>query len=254
MSALKDPKITAIEADILIGRQIAGIIPGQIPIMAHPPQRTSDLSFEDFWDACLSEGRHHLKLDFKELRALQGCLPKIFSSKWRLAAQRQAVWINADILPGPNRREGKILVPAEEFFAAVAKECPGVPLSLGWRVHYVGFEESYSMDDITSMLEVCKWCSNQQEVVFAASARLALCNPRPLLELLKQKPTSQLLLWTGTGEPSLPLQSYESLARQFAEVRDRVGYDCKITESSFVTLAGELKIHLAQMANYLCNC
>ena len=40
--------------------------PSGTPIMAHPPWRVSDLGFEEFWESCLSEGRHHLKLDFKE--------------------------------------------------------------------------------------------------------------------------------------------------------------------------------------------
>lgn len=62
-SAFQGP-VTAIEADILMGTIESEH--GEVPIMAHPPCRTSDLSFEDFWQRCLAEARHHLKLDFKD--------------------------------------------------------------------------------------------------------------------------------------------------------------------------------------------
>ena len=62
-SAFQGPFVTAIEADILMGTMQSQ---QELPIMAHPPCRTSDLSFEDFWQRCLAEARHHLKLDFKD--------------------------------------------------------------------------------------------------------------------------------------------------------------------------------------------
>lgn len=63
-AAFKNSQITAIEADILMG--ISGGSNSEIPIMAHPPTKTSDLSFQEFWQQCVEEARHHLKLDFKE--------------------------------------------------------------------------------------------------------------------------------------------------------------------------------------------
>lgn len=252
-TALQDPTVTAIEADILMGRVGTSEL---IPIMAHPPNRTSDLSFNDFWDACLSEARHHVKLDFKDLKSLQLCLPTVTASQRRFCSARsghvraRAVWINADILPGPNRRGESCPIPAEEFVEAVLTHCPGVPLSLGWRVS-TGFE-SYSLEDMSSMLKVCQ-ALPLHGVVFAASARLALRNPRPLIELLQRKPASQLLLWTGTGEAPISSQVLESLSQSFAEVQGRVGYDCKVTESRFEGWLGELTICIAQLWRYLCN-
>ena len=63
-AAFQNSEITAIEADILMGISVGG--DAEIPIMAHPPTKTSDLSFQEFWQQCVEEARHHLKLDFKE--------------------------------------------------------------------------------------------------------------------------------------------------------------------------------------------
>ncbi|CAJ1343744.1 unnamed protein product, partial [Effrenium voratum] len=215
-SAFRRRDITAIEADILMGCISGeGSAPNAegTPIMAHPPWRVSDLGFEEFWESCLSEGRHHLKLDFKDLRSLQLCLPKVAASKSRLAEKGQAVWINADILPGPNRRGEVCPIPATEFFAALKATCPGVPVSLGWRTAR-GFRDAYTAQDIAAMLDLCQG-DVSGGTVFAISARLALRDPEPLLALLRLKPGSQLLLWTGAGEAPLPSWRFKRLMNAF---------------------------------------
>ena len=207
-----------------------------IAIMAHPPSRKSDLSFETFLDRCVEEARHHLKLDFKDFRSLQLCLPRVAAVKPRLVQNGQVVWINADILPGPSKRWQGCAVPAPSFFAAVQQHCPGVALSLGWRVTRA-WGDSYTRHDVKSMLEACKACEEDQALVFAVNARLALRNAEPLLELLGMKPQSQLLLWTGTGEPPLPSWTWSRLVQRFAGAQDRVGYDCQVASSCFHGLA-----------------
>lgn len=236
-SAFQGPFVTAIEADILMGTMQSMQSQQELPIMAHPPCRTSDLSFEDFWQRCLAEARHHVKLDFKDLRSLQLCLPTVQASKCRLAAQGQGVWINADILPGPNRRE-PCPIPAEDFLMAVKQWAPGVPLSLGWRVSLAG-SDAYTAHDISGMLQLCD-SLEAELLVFAVSARLALRDPGPLLQLLEQKPLSQLLLWTGTGEPALHASSCFKLSQIFPA--DRVGMDCRVTESAWEATSNGFKL------------
>lgn len=63
-----------IEADILIGTSSAG------PIMAHPPHTTSDLTFSDFLRAAKASSKG-LKLDFKDVNALQSCLDELEAHK-----------------------------------------------------------------------------------------------------------------------------------------------------------------------------
>lgn len=67
--------------------------------------------------------------NFQDLRSLQLCLPHIRASQQRLLRQRQGLWINADVLPGPNRRHERCPVPAEELVKAVKEWIPGVPVS-----------------------------------------------------------------------------------------------------------------------------
>ena len=69
--ALTDPDVTAIEADIRMGR--CGLVTC-VPIMAHPPATSSDLLFKEFLDRAVADGTRHLKLDFKELDAVEPCL------------------------------------------------------------------------------------------------------------------------------------------------------------------------------------
>ena len=59
-----------IEADILIGSSADG------PIMAHPPHKTSDLTFSEFLRGVQASSKG-LKLDFKDINALQPCLNEL---------------------------------------------------------------------------------------------------------------------------------------------------------------------------------
>ncbi len=66
--------LTFIEADILIGTSSPS------PIMAHPPHKTSDLTFSEFLKALKSTSKG-LKLDFKDINALQPCLNELEAQK-----------------------------------------------------------------------------------------------------------------------------------------------------------------------------
>jgi len=63
-----------IEADILIGSSSPD------PIMAHPPYTTSDLTFSEFLKELKSTSKG-LKLDFKDINALQPCLDELEAQK-----------------------------------------------------------------------------------------------------------------------------------------------------------------------------
>lgn len=60
-----------IEADVSMGT-IIGKEGRVVPIMAHPPFKTSDLSLEEFLDTILSSRQQKgIKLDFKEMEAVE---------------------------------------------------------------------------------------------------------------------------------------------------------------------------------------
>ena len=126
--AIDDPVITAIEADIVMGRDLLAPEGHPIvPIMSHPPDFTSDLSAATFLDLVtkvestsggdgINEGRtlsKHIKLDFKDYDAVEPTL-RIFK---KLAAHGngKTVYLNADILPGPGKTATDVTVPADEF-------------------------------------------------------------------------------------------------------------------------------------------
>eukprot|EP00930_Biecheleria_cincta_P077156 TRINITY_DN6442_c0_g1_i1.p1 TRINITY_DN6442_c0_g1~~TRINITY_DN6442_c0_g1_i1.p1 ORF type:complete len:294 (-),score=46.81 TRINITY_DN6442_c0_g1_i1:36-917(-) len=238
-SALADSSITAIEVDVIMGHLI-GSSSRMLPIMAHPPSRSSDLSFEDFLDRVIDDGRRHIKFDFKDLQALQLCLPLLAAAKDKLYANGQAVWLNADVLPGPGLRTWQCALPAKPFLEAVCMHCPGVHLSLGWKVNPVGYE-SYTEADCEAMAIVCKeymeqapGASHGSGIVFAVAARLAGRDASALERLLKEVPGSQLLLWTGAWEPPIPLSQPKNLQDLFRSrgLPDRCGYDCRVFDLS----------------------
>mmetsp|Transcript_44835 Transcript_44835/g.113570 ORF Transcript_44835/g.113570 Transcript_44835/m.113570 type:complete len:251 (-) Transcript_44835:72-824(-) len=228
------------------------------PIMAHPPSRVSDLSFGNFLEAFISDGRRHLKLDFKELAALQACAPLLAAQAPRLARNGQAVMLNADIVPGPGRRHRLCAVPAEEFFKVVLAHCPGIPLSLGWTVCTAACGSGYREADCQGMLAVYESYENRLDVpaggvVFAVSLRLAARCFRRLAALLRATPGSQLLLWTGCGERSVPKGMVQRLR---SEIRteglcERVGFDCKVASWKLQAVGNETTMCIGGVLNWL---
>uniref|UniRef100_A0A7S3RFS5 Menorin-like domain-containing protein n=2 Tax=Emiliania huxleyi TaxID=2903 RepID=A0A7S3RFS5_EMIHU len=224
--ALSSPHITAIESDIIMA---AGR-----PVMAHPPARSSDLTFEAFLDACIADGHRHLKLDFKVWAAVEPCLELLAARKLQLLSNGQAVWLNADIVPGPNSRK-RVAIPADSFLPLCRQHCPWALLSLGWAVRPLGPDEAYTAEDVHAMEELCARHSLPgEQVVFSASFRFAEQDLDEVAYLLRRVPGAQLLLWTGTGEVPI-LDSSLSLMRdtlQEAGVGDRCGFDVALAATA----------------------
>ena len=64
-----------IEADVSMGTLTIGNDSSVIPIMAHPPHKTSDLSLEQFLTTILKSGkRKGIKLDFKDIAIVEPAL------------------------------------------------------------------------------------------------------------------------------------------------------------------------------------
>uniref|UniRef100_A0A7S4EWY6 Menorin-like domain-containing protein n=1 Tax=Chrysotila carterae TaxID=13221 RepID=A0A7S4EWY6_CHRCT len=150
-AALADSAITAVESDIIMSRE-------GMPIMAHPPATTSDLSFEEFLDTCISDGCRHLKLDFKAGAAVEPCLNVLAKRATELRANGQAVWLNADVICGPNARKRGATIPAHKFIPLCQRLCPFALFSFGWRVAPFGPEEAYSHDDAYEMVRRHRKC------------------------------------------------------------------------------------------------
>ncbi len=253
-SALSSPSITAIEADILMS-------PSSVPIMAHPPSRESDLTFEDFIERCLgpesNPGGKHVKLDFKELSVVQPCIETL-TSKIRPHPKPPAIFYNADVLPGPGKRGEDPTVDGDAFVEACLSKEPVGCFSLGWSCHVARvYNEGgvYLKSDVDDMVELCKKHKLGERsggLVFAANARIVFREPETMAELLEQMPVAQLLLWTGTGEPPIRQSVVDWLKVYYNDrgVGDRVGFDCNIAEGAVDGIWQEAKVKIINVINY----
>lgn len=125
VEASNDPNISAVECDILLG--VANEEDTSFyntPILAHPPNKQSDISFaslllqlarkEQNGDRVL---RKHLKFDFKEIDAVEPSLDRLQLTKITNPLKK-TIFLNADILPGPGKREKeKLPVPPDSFLS-----------------------------------------------------------------------------------------------------------------------------------------
>jgi len=130
--AMRDSKVTAIEADLVMGCETD---PGEkdpdacplVPIVAHPsvlrpPRQThikSDMTVSTFLTrVCTGDDGtlnlfKHIKLDFKTLDVVDPTLTELDHLAIR-NPYGKTVFLNADILPGPGSRS-KATMPADAF-------------------------------------------------------------------------------------------------------------------------------------------
>jgi len=246
--------VSAIEADVRVD-------PGSgVPVMAHDPvgpRSLVDLTLEAFLDACAAHARPlHVKLDFKEARAVRLGLPLLAPRLAAFQKKGACVWLNADVLPGPGRRRepegggegthgpGLELVDASEFVNLGLALDPVPAFSLGWRCG-LSSSDRYTMADMSAMQLLLERTGLLGQgfhaddmrngpgasVVLAVWVRMALRDPKPLLELARALPTTQLLVWSASGD--LPLSSQRALTvyTQLRPIASRVGYDLLVAKS-----------------------
>jgi Uncharacterized conserved protein (DUF2181). len=168
LAALYDRDITAIEADIVMGRLLlddSGVVQ---PIMAHPPNVTSDLTFDCFMELAAKEKRDgipykHLKLDFKQLETLEPALNSLHTVMSRQDnAYDKTIFLNADILHGPGKRSSPLHIDADTFIDTCLRftrkqgstnDLVKYSLSLGWSVDCRSFT-GYTSSDVDHMMKV----------------------------------------------------------------------------------------------------
>ncbi|CAH1972809.1 unnamed protein product [Acanthoscelides obtectus] len=186
-----------IEADITEG--VTKSSDKLIPIMAHPPNKESDLSLESFLGQITNQAnpivRQGIKLDFKSLNAFEksaGIITYYHKGAFPL-------WINADILPGPINSTHEPL--NAHRFLELAKKLPNVVLSVGWTTNYgPSMFGKYKDTDIESMLHVIKTNNILNEITFPVRAGLAAESLDELQRLLHTVKKSTLTLWSHQND------------------------------------------------------
>ncbi|KAG8456431.1 hypothetical protein GDO86_002276 [Hymenochirus boettgeri] len=178
-----------IEADVLLQE-----LGEKEPIMAHPPEKDSDVTLQE-WLAKVSSTGKGMKLDFK-------CLEAVLPSVQILAAMKdeikQPVWINADIIPGPGGKA--IPVDANTFVQTVTSFLPNVTLSLGWTTGWSPGKENkgYSWDMVREMEKVCNTLT--YPVTFPVRAALLRDSWPQIHWLLMASDRYSLTVWAGLDD------------------------------------------------------
>jgi len=239
-AATNDIRITAIEADILMGHDLTH--PGsKCPIMAHPPDTTSDLSFETFINHVIASKRcQHVKLDFKDIESVDHVLHTLSMVESKLSST-QTIFLNADILPGPGKRNANLQVPGNEFlgkclkFISNQKRKNQYAFSLGFMVDCRSMT-GYSHQDIKVLQDVIinnYLIEKSKGVVLAVNARV-LCKRLDVFDkILNDFPQLQILVWTATGEPPISKIRIEKIRNHFSKtgMSANVGFDCLVAKS-----------------------
>ncbi|XP_073933313.1 protein FAM151B [Castor canadensis] len=177
-----------IEADVFLPSD--GSEHGQ-PIMAHPPETSSDNTLQE-WLTEVMKTNKGIKLDFKSLAAVEPSMMLLEEVKRHLKCP---VWINADILPGPNGSSK--VVDAKPFIDIVTSFFPDVTFSLGWTTgwHREKVIEGYTWTMVKEMEYICSGLT--QPITFPVRAALVRQSCSQLLWLLKKSNRYSLTIWTG---------------------------------------------------------
>lgn len=125
--------VMMLEADILMGSLESDPNHQIIPIMAHPPKKTSDISVQSFLQQVHDFNEKNpshvkgIKLDFKEIEAVQPSIAtlKAIDERWS-----NEVWLNADIVQGPFEDKKEPVDPT--LFLDACRLYPNATLSIGW--------------------------------------------------------------------------------------------------------------------------
>ncbi|XP_035384008.1 protein FAM151A [Electrophorus electricus] len=171
-----------------------------IPIMAHPPDIYSDNTLEEWLDAVL-KSKKGIKLDFKSLQALEPSLDLL--RKKNETGINRPVWLNADILHGPNVPNFWPVINATRFFGLIQTKFPDVTISPGWTVLYLPFypNATYTQAMVEKMYDHVRHLP--QKITFPVLAVMVKNGWPHLSWLLKQSSRFSLTLWQGSENPTV---------------------------------------------------
>ncbi|XP_070365945.1 protein FAM151A isoform X2 [Equus asinus] len=208
-----------------------------VPVMAHPPAVYSDNTLQHWLEAVLASSQKGIKLDFKSLKAVGPSLD-LLRQLTEDGRVRRPVWINADILRGPNVPIS-VEVNATRFLALVQEKYPEATLSPGWTTLYEpllpnGTYTRAMVEEMQGLVGVLP-----QRVTFPVRAVMARAAWPHFSWLLGQSERYSLTLWQGALDPvsvddllyirdnSATHQVYydlfEPVLSQFKQLADREG-------------------------------
>jgi hypothetical protein len=258
-AALAEPSVTAIEADIVMGRDLTVGERDEddggdhcVPVMSHPPVRESSLSFATFLRLVVTDGNRlskHIKLDFKQRETVAPALRELRRQNV-VGTSGRTVFLNADVLAGPGKRPADVEVRADDFVRTCLAHMHRrrrrrggtgndvVAFSLGFKVevhHPFGHTEEH-LRDMGDLITRHGLVQHHHGVVLAINARLLCKNTGPFERFLRRFPSTQLLVWTGSTEPPISSRKVNYLRKRFSRTghHDRVGFDCNVGSADVI--------------------
>ena len=182
-------------------------------------------------------------------------------------ATKRCVYLNADILPGPGKRNEALSIQPDDFLQAccsvltidVLREHSNLMFcySLGYRTDCRAFS-GYIDNDVQAMIDLFQKyrCSafDNAGIVLALNARQLAKNLDPFVRFLEEVENSQLLVWTGTGEPAISHQQLKGIQKYYNtyEKEGRIGFDCRVSFYIFYYLLLFLQVtHAITLERYV---
>ncbi|KAM9690900.1 protein FAM151A-like [Dama dama] len=198
MKAALSSDVMVLEVDITI-EGLGTVNETGVPIMAHPPAIYSDNTLEQWLDAVLASSQKGIKLDFKSIKAVGPSLDLLRRLTEEGKVQRP-VWINADILRGPNMVRSTE-VNATQFLALVQEKYPKTTLSPGWTTLYLPLfpNGTYTQTMMEKMQELVG--ALPQKVTFPVRAVMVRAAWPQFSWLLGQSDRYSLTMWQSTSDP-----------------------------------------------------
>ncbi|XP_002121148.4 protein FAM151A-like [Ciona intestinalis] len=167
----------------------------EIPIMAHPPAVRSDYTLDEWLDVIIASDKA-IKMDIKITEVIPYALEIL---RLHGPTLHQPVWINADVVKGPNTNSEPI--DPNIFLQEVNSKFPNVTLSLGWTTGYRNVgppNEKYSWDAMDEMLSLSRPLN--QLITYPARAALLRESWDRFLWLLEQSNSYTLTIWSSTTD------------------------------------------------------
>ncbi|XP_011144690.1 protein FAM151B isoform X2 [Harpegnathos saltator] len=204
-AALSSDDIMMLEADVVLGKlnETDNSSIAEIPIMAHPPSKESDLSLEEFLNSTIqNNGTKGIKLDFKTIQAFEKSRPILTKLRANL---KFPVFINADIFSGSVNATA-IPVNAKDFLEGAVETIPECTLSVGWTTRYGKeyniTEGRYTPEQIKMMTDVLAEKQIKQSVTYPVRAGLAANDIETVKVLLKNTTSDNatLTIWSSEGD------------------------------------------------------
>lgn len=171
------------------------------PIMAHPPENTSDNTLDQWLDAVLSSQKG-IKLDFKSLDSAELSLD-ILSRKNASDRINKPLWLNADIVLGPNVPNFLPAINATRFLQLTQEKFWDSTLSPGWKAAYIPplLVGTYTRKMVEEMYNAIK--DVPQRVTFPVHAMMVRSGWQHISWILSQSSKYSLTLWQGSIHPTV---------------------------------------------------